>query len=109
MIFEPLMESAERGELILVDGGFCHWHLRRDGQITIREIIVLPECQRQGIGSKMLDRLKKVYGASSIFAKCPYDLEANNWYFTQGFVDEGIETTKSGRWLRLWRLTLAEN
>lgn len=42
MIFETLCESAKRDELILVDGGFCHWHLRRDGQLTIREIIVLP-------------------------------------------------------------------
>lgn len=29
MIFEALFESAERGELILVDGGFCHWHSGR--------------------------------------------------------------------------------
>ena len=38
MIFESLMDSVERGELLLVDGGFCNWHLRRDGQLTIREI-----------------------------------------------------------------------
>lgn len=106
MIFEPLLESAERGELILVDGGFCHWHLRRDGQITIREIIVLPEQRRQGIGTEMLERLKRVDGATSIFAKCPYSLAANHWYHTLGFADEGIETTRSGRWLRLWRLRL---
>ena len=23
---------------MLADGGFCHWHLRRRGQLTIREI-----------------------------------------------------------------------
>ena len=39
MIFETLYESAQRGELLLVNGGMCHWHLRRDGQLTIREII----------------------------------------------------------------------
>jgi GNAT superfamily N-acetyltransferase len=100
------MKSAERDELILVDGGFCHWHVRRDGQLTIREIIVLPERQRQGIGTAMLEQLKRVSGATSIFAKCPYDLDANHWYHAQGFTDEGTETTKSGRWLRLWRLTL---
>jgi GNAT superfamily N-acetyltransferase len=106
MIFEPLLESAKRGELILVDGGFCHWHLRRDGQITIREIIVLPTRRRQGIGAAMLEQLKRVEGASSIFAKCPHDLDANRWYYALGFTDEGTETTKSGRRIRLWRFRL---
>lgn len=105
MIFESLMESANRNELILVDGGLCHWHLRRDGQLTIREIIVLPECQRQGIGTAILEQLKRKK-AISIFAKCPYDLEANYWYLAMGFIDEGMEITKSGRWLRKWRLNL---
>ena len=106
MIFEPLMESGNRGELILVDGGFCHWHLRRDGQITIREIIVLPERRGQGVGMAMLEQLRRTPGAASIFAKCPADLPANEWYRSRGFTDEGTEMTKSGRWLKLWRLTL---
>lgn len=106
MIFETLNESAERGELILVDGGLCHWHLRRDGQLTIREILVLPDRQRQGIGSTILERLKAVPGAIDIFAKCPGDLSANSWYARMGFQCEGIETTKSGRVMSLWRLPL---
>jgi len=106
MIFESLMESAERRELILVDGGLCHFHLRRDGQLTIREIIVLPERQGQGIGTAILEQLKFTPNAVSIFAKCPFDLDANDWYHALGFTDEGMEITKSGRWLRLWRLTL---
>ena len=106
MIFEALNTAAERGELILVNGGFCHWHLRRDRQITIREIIVLPECQRQGIGTAMLEQLKQIPGAVSIFAKCPFDLDANNWYHALGFTDEGIETTRTGRWLRKWQLQI---
>jgi len=106
MIFEPLMDSAGRGELILVDGGFCHWHLRRDGQLTIREIIVLPTRQGQGIGTMILERLKRVPNARSIFAKCPADLYANDWYSARGFVLEGTETTPSGRQLKLWRLNL---
>jgi len=106
MIFESLMKSASQGELILVDGGFCHWHLRRDGQITIREIIVLPEYQKQGVGTMILEQLKQITNATSIFAKCPIDMNANLWYATRGFIDEGIETTKSGRQLRLWRLQL---
>jgi GNAT superfamily N-acetyltransferase len=106
MIFESLSESAERGELILVDGGMCNWHLRRDHQLTIREIIVLPERQGQGIGRAMLEQLRAVEGATSIFAKCPADLPANGWYAGMGFECEGVETTPSGRELRLWRLPL---
>jgi hypothetical protein len=102
MIFETLYESAQRGELLLIDGGLCHWHLRRDGQLTIREII----STRPGAGSAMLAVLKQTPGAISLFAKCPADLPANDWYARRGFADEGTETTKSGRTLRLWRLSL---
>lgn len=105
MIFETLQTSAERGELILVDGGMCHWHYRLDGQITIREIIVLPDRQRLGIGTKMLEILKsKQTGPVNIFAKCPVDLVANKWYKQKGFTLEKTEKTKTGRKLNHWRL-----
>jgi len=106
MIFENLSKSAEQGELILVNGGICRWHLRRDGQITIYEILVLPDERNNGIGSMMLNMLKRVPSAISIYAKCPRDLPSNSWYKRMGFVLEGTETTKSGRVLNLWRLRL---
>ena len=102
MIFETLHESAQRGELLLVDGGMCHWHLRRDGQLTIREII----STRPGAGSLMLRRLEATPGATSLYAKCPADLPANDWYARRGFVLEATETTKSGRALKCWRKAL---
>lgn len=102
MIFETLYESAKRGELLLIDGGFCHWHLRRDKQLTIREII----STRPGAASEMLAMLKKTPGALSLFAKCPVDLVANNWYQRRGFDLEATETTRSGRELNHWRLHL---
>lgn len=75
MIFETLHESAQRNELILVDFGLLHYHLRRDGQITIREIIVLPKFQKMGTGRFMLNRLKCRHPeALSIFAKGDYPL-----------------------------------
>ena len=101
MIFETLWESAQRGELLLVDGGFCHWHLRKDGQLTIREIISL----KPGQGSFMLDVLK-AKDPVSIFAKCPVKLEANEFYRKKGFTLEGTEKTRTGRELNLWRLSL---
>lgn len=74
MIFETLYESSKRDELLLVDGGFCHWHLRRDGQLTIREIISL----KPGQGTLMLNILKSK-NPVSIFAKCPVELVSNKW------------------------------
>lgn len=109
MIFETLNESNERGELLLVDGGMCHWHLRRDGQVTIREIIVQKGRQGRGVGRGMVHHLAALAldtDATSIFAKCPVDLPANAWYERQGFALEGTETTRGGRELKLWRLTL---
>lgn len=100
MIFETLWESAQRGELLLIDGGFCHWHLRRDGQLTIYEIIAT----RHGAGSEMLAILKTVPAAKCIVAKCPADLESNAWYAKKGFVLERAEHTRSGRGINVWRL-----
>lgn len=102
MIFETLYESAKRGELLLIAGGLCHWHLRRDGQLTLREII----STRPGAGSEMLEQLKQTPDAVSIFAKCPIDLAANIWYAKKGFTLETTETTRTGRKLNHWRLTL---
>ena len=103
MIFDALYESAQRGELLLVAGGLCHYHLRRDGQLTIREII----STRPGAGGEMLARLMTTPEATSIFAKCPAHLESNQWYARRGFVCEGAETTRSGKSLNLWRLKLS--
>lgn len=102
MIFETLHESSQRGELLLVRGGLCHWHLRRDGQLTIREII----STRRGAGRAMLSILRANETATSIFAKCPDHLPSNEWYKRRGFVMEATETTKSGRTLNHWRLAL---
>lgn len=104
MIFDALYESALRGELLLVDGGLCHFHLRRDGQLTIREIIAHPPgC---GVGTAMLERLKAVPGARFLLAKCPIDLEANRWYAARGFALVAMEQTGTGRLLNVWVLGL---
>ena len=102
VIFDALYESAQRGELLLIDGGFCHWHLRRDGQLTIREII----STRPGAGTNMLNFLMLVPKATSIFAKCPADLEANAWYEKKGFMLENTEITKTSRKVNWWRLII---
>ena len=99
MIFEILYESMKNGELILLNGGYCRWHLRKDRQITIYEIL----SSKLGMGSLILEILK-TKGGTSIFARCPVNLSANEWYKKQGFILEGEEITSSGRKLLLWRL-----
>lgn len=74
------MEAREHEELLLIDGGMCHYHIRKDGQLTIREII----STKRGSGKKMLSELKK-NGASIILAKCPVNLESNEWYKKKWF------------------------
>jgi len=106
MIFQTLYESSIRGELILVDGGICHWHLRKDGQVTIREIIVLPEKQGSGIGSKILESLGRISGAKSIVVRCPSELPANYWYKKKGFRQMGEQVTRTGKKVYVWRLSL---
>lgn len=104
MIFDSLHESAQRGELLLIQDGFCHWHLRRDGQLTIREIIVTKP--GQGIGTRILDTLRQTPGASCIVAKCPADLPSNGWYQSRGFVLAATERAKTGKDINVWRLAL---
>lgn len=103
MIFESLYESAQNSELILVEGGYCRYHVRKNGQLTIYEI--LTTIRGQGIGVRMLERLKSL-SPSSIVAKCPDDLRANYWYAANGFVLDGTETTRSGRTMNVWKLLL---
>lgn len=102
MCFEQLYDAQKKHELILRDGGMCRFHLRRDGQMTIHEII----SARPGCGTEILEQLKQVSGATSILAKCPTDLSSNDWYARRGFILEATEATKSGRKLNVWRLTL---
>jgi len=103
MIFETLWESSKKGELLLIENGFCHYHLRRDGQLTIREII----SQEKGKGRLMLEMLI-AKSPDSIFAKCPADLEANGWYKKMGFQLVSVEEAKSGRTINCWRLPVGK-
>ena len=102
MCFEQLHDSQQKGELLLIDGGMCHWHLRRDGQLTIREIL----SNKPGAGATMLAALKHTTGAQCIVAKCPADLQSNEWYQRRGFALHATEHSKTGREINVWKLSL---
>lgn len=101
MVLSALVEAYKHGELILIDGGFCRWHLFKNGQITIYEIFSM----RQGAGSEILEILKKKQ-ADSIFAKCPVSYPSNEWYHRKGFQLEEVQNDRKGNELCCWRLTL---
>lgn len=107
MIFESLYDSARKDELILLDDGMCRFHIRRDGQLTIHEIIVTrPGC---GIGTRILALVRGIgrsKNCHSILAKCPADMPANQWYKAKGFAMYASEITPSGRKLNVWRLPI---
>ncbi len=79
-MFQELIDAAARNELILIDGGYCKWHLRKDGQLTISEIISI----KSGAGTTILEMLKKK-GALKIAAKCPSSYPSNDWYKKRDF------------------------
>lgn len=101
--FNELQDSNLKGEFF---GAMCRWHLRKDGQITIYEIVIEEYQQNTGLGFQFLQRLKEIEGAISIFAKCPVDLPSNKWYQKQGFILEKNEILKSGKVVNHWRLVL---
>lgn len=100
MIFDALMDSLRQGELLLVDGGMCRYHLRRDGQLTIYEII----SAQPGAGRRMLSRLLSIDGVKCILARCPTGLPSNAWYERRGFVLSRIQFTRTGKTVNIWRL-----
>lgn len=71
MIYAALSEAAERGELILVDGGMCRFHCRKDGVVVIREVLVLPAHRRLGVGRRMVARVRSLHPKARLLAKCP--------------------------------------
>lgn len=102
MIFEILYESAQRNELILVDGGYCRFHIINLSKLIIYEILSL----KKGAGTRILEQLKSIPYIKWIQAKCPTDLESNLWWEKKGFKIIGKEITKSGRNLNIWCLAL---
>jgi GNAT superfamily N-acetyltransferase len=100
VIFSALYESSCKGELLLSEGGMCHFHLRKDGFVTIKTIIVSPEHQNQGIGKRLVWRA--IGNAVGAFVSCPADLPSNDFWEHIGFKLSKTTKSKSGREINLW-------
>lgn len=100
MIFTALEEAAGRGELFLVQDGLLRYHLRRDGQVTIREVLVLPFRRRTGVGRRLIAEVRRKHPSAPIVARCPAGSEANLFWAAIGFRCEPGEGLK-GHWRNL--------
>jgi GNAT superfamily N-acetyltransferase len=105
MIFEALHDSLKRNELILVEGGYCRFHQKKNGSIVIYELMVLPHYRNKGIATSILEHLKAL-NPTYIEAKCPEDLPANTWYKNRGFKADSLYVTSSSRTLIVWKMKL---
>jgi predicted acetyltransferase len=105
--FELLFRAQKNETLLLIDGGMCHYHCRKDGQCTIRVLI----STKSGAGSSMLKTVierAEQKGMSFLLAVCPADLASNKWYKNKGFVLDHTKNSKTGRLLNVWTLSLSK-
>lgn len=91
MIFAALSEAADRGELLLVEGGLCRFRRRKDGFVVVHEILVLPGCRRAGVGRLLVGRLKQLFPGATLLAKCPTEYAANGFWAHLGFRLVGVD------------------
>lgn len=89
----PLVDAADRGELILVNGGMCHYHSRKDGVVVIRELLVVPERRSHGIGKSLVTEVRRRHPSNLIRAKCPTDWSANKFWDHIGFTQVPTDKT----------------
>lgn len=85
MLFAALSESADRGELLLTVGGLCRFHQRKDGVVTIRELLVLPECRGLGIGRDLVRSVLRRHPGQTVRARCPASYPSNGFWQHMGF------------------------
>lgn len=85
MILVALEEAAQKGELLIVDGGMLRYHRRRDGVHTIRELIVLPQHRRKGIGTRLVMEVICRARGFAARARCPKDYAANAFWAALAF------------------------
>jgi GNAT superfamily N-acetyltransferase len=85
MIFTALAEAADHEELLLVTGGLCRFHPRRDGIVTIRELLVLPAMRREGIGRALVEEVQRRHPEAILRAVCPINYPANGFWHHIGF------------------------
>lgn len=111
LTYQAFRESIDAKELLVaIDGnsflGFARYHRRRDGWVTLYDIVVRPDARRQKIGSRLIHDLVQRLGVP-IQLKCPEGTPANEFYRRLGFTDEGLVDGRKRR-LNRWTATSLE-
>lgn len=109
-----LLESIRRGELLVCRetqgtiAGIVHFRLRKDDQVTLYNLVVLPSHRRNGIAHRLVDALSdlaKEHRKQFIVLRCPELLSANSFYQHYGFKLATQEEGKHRR-LNVWQLNI---
>lgn len=98
MVFVALDEAAGRGELLLVQDGLCRFHLRRDGVVVVRELLVLPFRRRTGVGRRLVDLVRQTHPGRPVVARCPAAYPSNGFWARLGFL-----LVETARGVNVWR------
>lgn len=81
-------------------------HCKTKPQTTIYDIASIDK--REGYGTRLFHRIKKDSPHDNIVAKCPVDLDANEFYKSLGFKKVRVEEGKN-RELNVWKYTYSKN
>ena len=104
-----LEKAVSEQEIIYIpEGGFLHFHNRRDMISTLYHLCVAVGYRGRGVGRQLVTRWQEFCqqaGIKKLRLKCPIDLEANGFYARLGFKRIGVEPGKS-RSLILWEKKL---
>ena len=103
MFLEVLCKAMQQEELLLVAGGFCRFHKKKDGHVVIDELVVLPEQRMKGIGRKLIKGLQKQH--KTLEMKCPAEMEGVSVFLEKmGFVEHAMKVGKKRSWkIWMWR------
>lgn len=96
---KTLITEDRSGEV--VGAALCNNCVRKP-QTTLYDIAVKKEHQNNGIGTKILKQIARQSPHDKIIAKCPHDLDSNQWYENTGWELQNVESGKN-RKLNVWR------
>lgn len=104
-----LRGAMKQGQLLVARcgalvGGFIHFHLRRDGVVTIYDVAVSPLVRRQGIGKMLVETVAALSPVGKVKLKCTTTNPANLFYKRCGFTLLGTEPSTNTT-LNVWERT----
>lgn len=88
----------------LAGAALCN-HCVRKPQTTLYDIAVIDSYRRDGVGTKLVEKIASDSQHGKIVAKCPVELDANKFYSADGWEIVDVEEGKS-RELNVWEKSI---